>query len=170
MPVQQSIDGRANRNADARATGWEEDFHSAEATANRTAVSSSSSQKGFVKKADAPAFNAVERTRGSVFPVKMMTRVEGEIWRSCDCTSRPLICGMQTSIKATAGRWSRAYRRNSSQSLNVSACRLADERSRRSPFSTDGSSSSKQTIKAVGLGKVPNYRLRSPRNAMGLWS
>ena len=28
--------------------------------------------------AEAPAFNAVERTSGSSFPVKMMTRVEGE--------------------------------------------------------------------------------------------
>ena len=43
------------------------------------AVRSSSSSKGLVRKAEAPAFRAVERTSGSSFPVKMMTRVEGEI-------------------------------------------------------------------------------------------
>ena len=59
-------------------------FQFAEASASRTAVRSSSSSKGLVRNADAPAFNAVERTSGSSFPVKMMTRVEGEISRSWD--------------------------------------------------------------------------------------
>ena len=63
-------------------------------SASRTAVRSSSSSKGLVKNADAPAFSAVERTKGSSFPVKMMMRVEGEILPSRDCTSRPLICGI----------------------------------------------------------------------------
>src|SRR4029453_17592514 len=93
-PVQRSIDGRANRNAGARAIVWEEDFHVVGASARRTAVRISSSSKGLVKKAKAPAFNAVERTSGSYFPVKMMTRVEGETSRSWDLTSRPFIWGI----------------------------------------------------------------------------
>ena len=53
-----------------------------------------------MKNADAPAPNAVERTSGSSFPVKMITRVEGEISRSRDCTSSPFIAGIHTSITA----------------------------------------------------------------------
>src|SRR5262249_33078933 len=108
VPVQQSFDGGANRNADTRATVRKRDFHVAEVSASRTEVRSSSSLNGFVRNAEAPAFRAVERTSGSSFPVKMMTRVDGEISRSCDCTSSPLICGMQTSTKATSGRCLRA--------------------------------------------------------------
>src|SRR5207244_9803858 len=62
----------------------EEDFQFAGASASRTAVRSSSSSKGLARNADAPAVSAVERTSGSSFPVKMMTRVEGEISRSWD--------------------------------------------------------------------------------------
>lgn len=81
---EQSIDDRVNRNAGARATVREEDFHVVEESASRTQLSSSSSSKGLLKKAEAPAPNAVERTSGSSFPVKMMARVEGEIVRSWD--------------------------------------------------------------------------------------
>src|SRR5262245_44354335 len=52
--------------------------------ANRTAVRNSSSSNGLVKKADAPAFNEVERTSGSSFPVNMITRVDGESSRTRD--------------------------------------------------------------------------------------
>jgi hypothetical protein len=52
--------------------------------AKRTAVRNSSSSNGFMKKADAPALKAVERTSVSSFPVKIITRVEGEISRSRD--------------------------------------------------------------------------------------
>src|SRR5215467_10616022 len=72
--------------------------------ANRTAVRNSSSSNGFVKKADAPAFSEVERTSGSSFPVNMMTRVDGESSRTRDCTSRPFMSGIQTSMMATVGR------------------------------------------------------------------
>src|SRR5215470_11946761 len=63
---------------DARSAG-----HIAE-RANRTAVRNSSSSKGLVKKADAPAFSEVERTSGSSLPVNMMTRVDGESSRTRD--------------------------------------------------------------------------------------
>src|SRR6266702_2159272 len=49
------------------------------ASASRMAVRSSSSSKGLARNADAPALSAVERISGSSFPVKMITRVEGEI-------------------------------------------------------------------------------------------
>ena len=53
-------------------------------SANRTAVRNSSSSNGLVKKAEAPAFNEVERTSGSSFPVNMITRVDGESSRNRD--------------------------------------------------------------------------------------
>jgi hypothetical protein len=163
MPVQQSIDGRANRNADARAMVREGDFHATGASASRIAVRSSSSSKGLVRKAEAPAFSAVQRTSGSSFPVKTMTRVEGEISRSRDCTSRPFISGIQTSITATGARWILAYSRNFSGSLNGCACQPADESNRATAFSTDGSSSSRQITSVIMLDKASqDYTRLSP--------
>jgi len=68
------------------------------------AVRNSWLSNGLVKNADAPAFNAVDRTRGSSFPVKMIILVDGEISRSRDCTSSPFMIGIQTSITAMGGR------------------------------------------------------------------
>ena len=85
MRFEQSIDDRANRNAGARATVRETDFHVVhvvEESASRTVVSSSSLSKGLCRNAEAPASNATERTSESSFPVKMITRVEGEIFWS----------------------------------------------------------------------------------------
>jgi hypothetical protein len=79
-------------------------FYSTAASPIRTAARNSSSSNGLMKNADAPALKAVARTRESSFPVKMMTRVDGEMSRSRDCTSRPFMAGIQTSITATGGR------------------------------------------------------------------
>ena len=163
-PVQPSIDGGANRNEGARAIVRKGNFHVAGASARRTAVSSSSSSKGLVRNAEAPAFNAVERTSGSSFPVKMMTRVEGESSLSLDWTSNPLIIGIQTSITATGARWILAYSRNLSGSLNCCACQPADESKRPTAFSTDGSSSSRQITLVIRFGKASQDYTRLPPN------
>ena len=63
---------------------WEQHFHLTEACAVRTALRSSSPSKGLVRKAEAPAFSAVERISASLFPVTMITRVEGDTSRSRD--------------------------------------------------------------------------------------
>src|SRR6516225_7458229 len=66
-------------------------LHVAGASAHRTAPRSSSSSKGLVRKAEAPALRAPERISESSFPVKMITRVDGDKSRSRDWTSRPFI-------------------------------------------------------------------------------
>lgn len=167
MPAQQSIDRGTNRNAGLRATVRERDFHAAGASASRTAVRSSSSSKGLVRKAEAPAFSAVQRTSGSSFPVKMMTRVEGETSRSRDCTSKPFISGIQTSITATGARWTLAYSRNFSGSLNCCACQPADKSNRPTAFSMEGSSSSRQITSVIKLSKVSQDYTRLSRNEYG---
>jgi hypothetical protein len=131
--------------------------------ADSMAERNSSSSAGLIRKADAPAVVAVERTAGLSFAVSTMTRVAGERLRSRACTSSPLIAGIEMSSTATSGRYACAYRRNACGSRKDWTFQPSDERSRLIAFTTDGSSSTKQMVTACLI--VEGLKINLPSSA-----
>src|SRR6266436_4201468 len=103
-----------------------------------------SSSKGFVRKAKAPASSAVWRTDGSSRPVMKIIRVSGESRRRLACTSKPFITGIHTSRTATRHRACSSLARKATGSLNFSTMRPAEVINRPSALSMETSSSRSQ--------------------------
>src|SRR6516164_4261 len=76
-----------------------------ETSAWRTRVRNASSSNGFMRKATAPPPSAVARIPGTSWPVTTITFVFGETRCNRDCTSRPLVFGIQTSSTARGTGW-----------------------------------------------------------------
>ena len=92
---------------------------------------------------------ALVRTTGSSLLVKTITRVAGAIRPSRVCTSSPFMSGIKISITATGG-WCRcACCRKACGSVNVFAFQPAACSSLSVDFSTEGSSSRRQTVAAA---------------------